>query len=198
MASKLPLSETVSMALLTLRSNRLRSLLTMLGIVIGVSAVIAMDGIGRGAQRAINDRITALGTTLLTVTPGQGAARGVASETDRARLRIRDADALLAQTGVLILAVNAPEGAAAAHSRLVVHHALPLGVGTVRGVRLDAAHGGAGWLDSAWRALEPAGRLVAPTTAPLPTGVVELARDEREWVAEVQSAASGLIPLRRR
>ena len=108
------------------------------------------------------------------------------------------ADALLAQTGVLILAVNAPEGAAAAHSRLVVHHALPLGVGTVRGVRLDAAHGGAGWLDSAWRALEPAGRLVAPTTAPLPTGVVELARDEREWVAEVQSAASGLIPLRRR
>lgn len=108
------------------------------------------------------------------------------------------ADALQALTGVLVLAVNAPEGAAAAHSRLVVLNALPLGVGTVRGVRLDAAHGGDGWLGSAWRALEPAGRLMAPITASLPPGIVELARDDREWVAEVQSAASGLIPLRRR
>jgi len=92
--------EVFRVALSALRANKLRSLLTMLGIVIGVSAVIAMDGIGRGAQRAINDRITALGTTLLTVNPGQVAARGVASETDRARLRIRDADALLAQATI--------------------------------------------------------------------------------------------------
>jgi len=92
--------EVFRVALSALRANKLRSLLTMLGIVIGVSAVIAMDGIGRGAQRAINDRITALGTTLLTVNPGQVAARGVASETDRARLRIRDAEALLAQATI--------------------------------------------------------------------------------------------------
>ncbi len=72
----------------------------MLGIVIGVGAVIAMDGIGRGAQSAINDRITALGTTLLTVNPGQVASRGVSSETDRARLRIRDADALTANARI--------------------------------------------------------------------------------------------------
>ncbi len=93
--------EVFRVALSALRANKLRSLLTMLGIVIGVSAVIAMDGIGRGAQRAINDRITALGTTLLTVNPGQVAARGVASETDRARLRIRDAEALIAQAKVM-------------------------------------------------------------------------------------------------
>jgi putative ABC transport system permease protein len=92
--------EVFRVALSALRANKLRSLLTMLGIVIGVSAVIAMDGIGRGAQRAINDRITALGTTLLTVNPGQVAARGVASETDRARLRIRDAEALIAQSTI--------------------------------------------------------------------------------------------------
>ncbi len=92
--------EVFRVALSALRANKLRSLLTMLGIVIGVSAVIAMDGIGRGAQRAINDRITALGTTLLTVNPGQVAARGVASETDRARLRIRDAEALIAQATI--------------------------------------------------------------------------------------------------
>ena len=93
--------EVFRVALSALRANKLRSLLTMLGIVIGVSAVIAMDGIGRGAQRAINDRITALGTTLLTVNPGQVASRGVASETDRARLRIRDAEALLAQGTIM-------------------------------------------------------------------------------------------------
>jgi putative ABC transport system permease protein len=93
--------EVFRVALSALRANKLRSLLTMLGIVIGVSAVIAMDGIGRGAQRAINDRISALGTTLLTVSPGQVAARGVASEADRARLRIRDAEALAAQTTML-------------------------------------------------------------------------------------------------
>ncbi|MCU0617260.1 MAG: ABC transporter permease [Gemmatimonadaceae bacterium] len=92
--------EVLRVALSALRANKLRSLLTMLGIVIGVGAVIAMDGIGRGAQKAINDRITALGTTLLTVNPGQVAARGVASETDRARLRIRDAEALLAQAKI--------------------------------------------------------------------------------------------------
>jgi putative ABC transport system permease protein len=92
--------EVFRVALGALRANKLRSLLTMLGIVIGVGAVIAMDGIGRGAQKAINDRITALGTTLLTVNPGQVAARGVASETDRARLRIRDADALVAQATI--------------------------------------------------------------------------------------------------
>jgi len=92
--------EVFRVALSALRANKLRSMLTMLGIVIGVGAVIAMDGIGRGAQRAINDRITALGTTLLTVNPGQVAARGVASETDRARLRIRDAEALIAQSTI--------------------------------------------------------------------------------------------------
>ena len=94
-------AEVFRVALGALRANKLRSLLTMLGIVIGVSAVIAMDGIGRGAQRAINDRITALGTTLLTVSPGQVSSRGVSSETDRARLRIRDAEALLANATIL-------------------------------------------------------------------------------------------------
>ena len=69
--------ETVRVALNALRANKLRSVLTMLGIVIGVGAVITMDGIGRGAQKAIKDRITALGTTLLTVQPGQIQSRGV-------------------------------------------------------------------------------------------------------------------------
>jgi len=88
-------AEVLRVALGALRANTLRSLLTMLGIVIGVGAVIAMDGIGRGAQESIKTRITALGTTLLTVTPGQlRGAGGVAAEADRARLTMDDAAAL--------------------------------------------------------------------------------------------------------
>ena len=86
--------ETVRVALNALRANKLRSVLTMLGIVIGVGAVITMDGIGRGAQKAIKDRISALGTTLLTVQPGQIQNRGVGSASDRAKLTMSDAQAL--------------------------------------------------------------------------------------------------------
>ena len=98
-------AEVFRVALTALRANKLRSLLTMLGIVIGVGAVIAMDGIGRGAQSAIKARITSLGTTLLTVSPGQVQARGIASESDRAKLIMADAQALEEQ-GVLITAVQ--------------------------------------------------------------------------------------------
>ena len=63
--------EIIRVALGALRANKLRSLLTMLGIVIGVGAVIAMIALGNGAQQQVKDRITALGTTLLTVQPGQ-------------------------------------------------------------------------------------------------------------------------------
>ncbi|HEY7878296.1 MAG TPA: ABC transporter permease [Gemmatimonadaceae bacterium] len=88
------LGEILGVALGALRANKLRSLLTMLGIVIGVAAVIAMVALGRGAALAINDRINALGTTMLTVVPGQVFQGGVASSTDRARLQVSDADAL--------------------------------------------------------------------------------------------------------
>ena len=87
--------ETITVALEALGANRLRSLLTMLGIVIGVAAVIAMVALGRGAQQSVNDRIAALGTTLLTVIPGQArVAGGVASGSDRAPLTFEDAQAL--------------------------------------------------------------------------------------------------------
>jgi putative ABC transport system permease protein len=87
--------ETVRVALGALRTNKLRSILTMLGVVIGVAAVIAMVALGRGAQQSVSERIAALGTTLITVTPGQVFGGGVASGTDRARLRIEDAQALI-------------------------------------------------------------------------------------------------------
>jgi putative ABC transport system permease protein len=89
------LFEVFAVALQALRANKLRSVLTMLGIVIGVAAVIAMIALGTGAQSAVNERIQSLGTTLLTVMPGQ--QRGVGGFTsfdDRARLTMKDALAL--------------------------------------------------------------------------------------------------------
>jgi putative ABC transport system permease protein len=59
------LFEIVRLALDALRVHKLRSLLTMLGIVIGVGAVIAMIGLGNGAQASVQPRINGLGTTLL-------------------------------------------------------------------------------------------------------------------------------------
>jgi putative ABC transport system permease protein len=86
--------ETFTVALGALRANKLRSMLTMLGIVIGVAAVIAMIALGRGAQLAVKERIAALGTTLLTVSPGQMFERGVSSGANRARMVMKDAVAL--------------------------------------------------------------------------------------------------------
>ncbi|MEO6446217.1 MAG: ABC transporter permease [Gemmatimonadaceae bacterium] len=76
------IGEILSVAIGALRANKLRSLLTMLGIVIGVGSVIAMIALGTGAQSAVRERITALGTTLLTVSPGQMFGRGGISSMD--------------------------------------------------------------------------------------------------------------------
>ncbi|HEU4643720.1 MAG TPA: ABC transporter permease [Gemmatimonadaceae bacterium] len=99
------IGEVLRVALGALRANKLRSVLTMLGIVIGVAAVIAMVALGRGAQRAVNERIASLGTTMLTVRPGQVFTGGIASSTDRARLEVADADALV-QRGTIFAAVQ--------------------------------------------------------------------------------------------
>ena len=86
--------ETITVALSALRANKLRSLLTMLGIVIGVAAVIAMIALGNGAQKAVKDRISALGTTLLTVQPGQAFGMGGVRSGDQQKMTMDDAKAL--------------------------------------------------------------------------------------------------------
>src|ERR671915_985502 len=86
--------EIFAVALGALRANKLRSLLTMLGIVIGVAAVIAMIALGTGAQKAVRDRITALGTTLITVRPGQQRGMGVAIADQQTKLTMKDAAAI--------------------------------------------------------------------------------------------------------
>ena len=88
------IGEIITVALGALRANKLRSLLTMLGIVIGVAAVIAVVALGAGAQSAVKDRISSLGTTLLTVMPGQQRGMGGVSFDQSVKLTMADAKAL--------------------------------------------------------------------------------------------------------
>ena len=69
-------AESIIIALDGLRANKLRAMLTMLGIIIGVGAVIAMVSIGMGVQDKISTSIAGLGSNLLVVTPGASNAGG--------------------------------------------------------------------------------------------------------------------------
>ncbi|HEX3015984.1 MAG TPA: ABC transporter permease [Desulfobacteria bacterium] len=69
--------ESIRIALRGLRANKMRSVLTMLGIIIGVSAVIVMVSIGQGAKDSVTGQIQGLGSNLLIVMPGQTSSGGV-------------------------------------------------------------------------------------------------------------------------
>ncbi len=94
------LGETSAVALSSIRSNALRSLLTMLGIIIGVGAVITMVALGSGAQKAVEERIAALGVNVFTVFAGQGRS-GAIMITDRTVLSTDDYEALLRDATLL-------------------------------------------------------------------------------------------------
>ncbi|MBK8107826.1 MAG: ABC transporter permease [Betaproteobacteria bacterium] len=105
----------LGLALREIRRNLLRSFLTILGIVIGVAAVITMVTVGRGATQAVSDQITSLGTNLLMVRPGQrlGPGRDAAGSPP---FRQADAEAVAAQVaGVRRVAPQASTGAVAVY-----------------------------------------------------------------------------------
>ncbi len=99
------LLNTLLLALRSIRRNLLRSFLTILGIVIGVSAVITMVTVGNGATVAVQQQIAGLGTNLLMVRPGQRMGPGGGGTAPA--FKETDADAIATQLGG-ILAV-APE-----------------------------------------------------------------------------------------
>ncbi|MBM3335113.1 ABC transporter permease, partial [Candidatus Sumerlaeota bacterium] len=84
----------IKVALKSLFANKLRSALAMLGIIIGVAAVIAMLGIGAGARKQVIDRIYSMGTDLLVVRPSSYHSRGVATGSQE-NLTLDDCKALL-------------------------------------------------------------------------------------------------------
>ncbi|MCZ6809799.1 MAG: ABC transporter permease, partial [Proteobacteria bacterium] len=72
------MSETFWIALQSIRGNLFRAALTMLGIIIGVAAVITMVALGTGAQRAIDEQMEALGGDILSIAAGSWFNHGVA------------------------------------------------------------------------------------------------------------------------
>ena len=89
----------IKVALKSLIASKLRSFLAMLGVIIGVGAVISMLAMGAGAKGQIMDRITAMGTNLLIIRSGQHGSHGVQSGTHQ-NLTLDDAKAILSVPGV--------------------------------------------------------------------------------------------------
>ncbi|MEQ1856750.1 MAG: ABC transporter permease [Longimicrobiales bacterium] len=92
--------EIVKVAMGAVRANLLRSVLTTLGIVIGIAAVITMVALGEGAQQRVQAEINRMGSSVLTIRPGQQFSFGV-SRGD-AEMSIEDAMALRTETGGLL------------------------------------------------------------------------------------------------
>jgi len=88
--------EIIMVAMGAVRANAMRSVLTTLGIVIGVGAVITMVALGEGAQQRVAQQIETMGTTVLTIRPGQQRSFGV-SRGDT-QMSIEDAEALRSET----------------------------------------------------------------------------------------------------
>jgi hypothetical protein len=90
--------QTVPSALAALRANKGRSVLTTLGIIIGVAAVIAIVALGEGASASVSNQLAGLGVNLLTITPGSVRTGGAAGGAGGAiTLKSSDADAISQQ-----------------------------------------------------------------------------------------------------
>jgi len=82
----------------SLNRNRLRSFLTMLGIIIGVASVIAMLAIGQGSKKSIEEQITSIGTNMLFISPESTHRRGVSMGSENTKcLTVKDGDAIKEQ-----------------------------------------------------------------------------------------------------
>jgi len=104
------IQESIKVAMRSLLANKLRSGLTMLGIIIGVAAVVSLMGIGRGAQRAIDAQIGSMGTNLLFVSPGAASLQGVRQAVGTAQtLTYEDALALMDPQRAPAVVAVAPE-----------------------------------------------------------------------------------------
>ena len=104
------LRESLFTALRSLQANKVRSALTMLGIIIGVAAVVAMLAIGHGAQAQITDQIQSMGTNLLFVRPGAVQEGGVRQAAGSAQtLTYEDALAIADPVNCPSVALVAPE-----------------------------------------------------------------------------------------
>ena len=104
-------------ALQSLVVNKLRSALTMLGVIIGVASVIAMVAVGNGASQQVQSTILSLGSNLITVSPANQSDQGLKGAGAQAQnLTLDDMHAIQAQLGGTIAAIHAEQGAGRWHS----------------------------------------------------------------------------------
>lgn len=85
---------TMRIAFKALYANKMRTILTMLGIIIGVASVITMVSIGQGVSKSVEANISALGTNLLTISPSMIKTGGVQSTAGVQTLTVEDSDAI--------------------------------------------------------------------------------------------------------
>ena len=91
-------TDTLKIAYGALGTNKMRSLLTMLGVIIGVGAVIAMLAVGNGAKAVVETQIASMGTNVILIFPGATAQRGVSSGAGTSiKLTVEDAAAILSE-----------------------------------------------------------------------------------------------------
>jgi putative ABC transport system permease protein len=99
------ITDLIALALSRLSTGKLRTALTMLGVIIGVASVVALVSVAQGATKGISDRLQSLGTNLVTVSPGAtrtGATRGAIGSATT--LTLADATSLAALDGVQAIA----------------------------------------------------------------------------------------------
>jgi putative ABC transport system permease protein len=96
------LKTLIRLAVQSILKNRTRAMLTMLGIIIGVAAVIVMVAVGSGARSRIHEQINNLGTNMIVITPGASVAGGVSQGAQAfATLTVADADKIRSQSQTL-------------------------------------------------------------------------------------------------
>src|SRR5512146_1016234 len=103
------LTESIRIALRGLTANKLRSVLTMLGIIIGVAAVIALLSVGQGVQALVTKQLQSIGTNLLFVVPGNLSQQQGMRAVRMSSLTLEDADAIANPFNVPDMAQVAPE-----------------------------------------------------------------------------------------
>lgn len=128
------ITEIAKSAWRSLASNRMRTLLTMLGMIIGTGAVVAVLGIGEGARSSVETRIRSLGANLLTVRPQSAAGSGGVRSGSVQTLTLEDAEALAKLDGVKAVA---PENSGSAQLRYLENNKNASVVG-VTGAYVDA------------------------------------------------------------
>lgn len=103
-------TEIITEAIGTLRLNKMRTGLAVLGIVIGIGSVIALISLGQGSQKSVQDQIQSLGSNLLTISPGgqtSGAVRGAMG--GGTTLTLKDAEAIKTSSKITTVSDVSPE-----------------------------------------------------------------------------------------